>query len=61
MDMKFDQLIKAIENIQKELLNRTATQVNTNLSIRNWIFGLYIVEFQQHGEDRANYGDRLFE
>lgn len=59
--MKFEQLIRAIENIQKEMLNRTATQVNTNLSVRNWMFGLYIVEFQQHGEDRASYGDRLFE
>jgi len=59
--MKFEQLIKDIENIQKELLNRTAVQVNTNLSIRNWMIGLYIVKFQQHGEDRANYGDRLFE
>ncbi len=59
--MKFEQLIKDIENLQKELLNRTAVQVNTNLSIRNWMIGLYIVKFQQHGEDRANYGDRLFE
>lgn len=59
--MKFEQLIKDIENIQKELLNRTAVQVNTNLSIRNWMIGLYIVKFQQHGEDRANYGDRVFE
>lgn len=59
--MKFCQLIKAIENIQIELLSQTAKQVNTNLSVRNWMFGLYIVEFQQHGEDRANYGDRLFE
>ncbi len=59
--MKFEQLIKAIENTQKELLKRAATQVNTNLSVRNWLFGLYIVEFQQNGEDRANYGDKLFE
>jgi len=59
--MKFDQLISSIENIQKELLKRTAVQVNTNLSIRNWLFGLYIVEFEQNGEDRANYGERLFE
>ncbi len=59
--MKFEQLISSIEKIQEELLKRTAVQVNTNLSIRNWLFGLYIVEFQQNGEDRANYGDRLFE
>ena len=59
--MKFEQLIKDIESIQKELLKRTAVQVNTNLSIRNWMIGLYIVRYEQHGEDRANYGDRLFD
>lgn len=59
--MKFEDIIKDIENIQKELLKRTAVQVNTNLSIRNWMIGLYIIKFQQHGEDRAKYGDRLFE
>jgi hypothetical protein len=61
MDMKFEQLISSIEKIQEELLKRTVVQVNTDLSIRNWLFGLYIVEFEQNGEDRANYGDRLFE
>jgi predicted nuclease of restriction endonuclease-like (RecB) superfamily len=59
--MKFEDIIKDIENIQKELLKRTAVQVNTNLSIRNWMIGLYIVRYQQHGEDRANYGERLFD
>ena len=59
--MKFEQLIKAIENIQHEMLKRTGVQVNTNLSIRNWMVGLYIVRYEQHGEDRANYGDRLFD
>lgn len=59
--MKFEQLIDSIEMIQEELLKRTVVQVNTNLSIRNWLFGLYIVEFEQSGEDRANYGDRLFD
>lgn len=59
--MRFEQLIKDIEKIQKELLNRTAAQINTNLSIRNWMIGLYIVRYELHGEDRANYGDRLFD
>lgn len=33
--------------------------VNTGLTIRNWLIGCYIVEFEQNGEDRANYGDEL--
>ncbi|MBL1407512.1 hypothetical protein JKG61_01975 [Sphingobacterium sp. C459-1T] len=27
--------------------------------MRNWLIGLYIVEFEQNSEDRARYGDRL--
>lgn len=25
----------------------------------NWLVGYYIVEFEQHGEDRAKYGKKL--
>jgi len=38
---------------------RAFRSVNTNLTLRNWFFGLYIVEFEQNGQDRAVYGDRL--
>jgi len=31
-------------------------QVNTSLSMRNWLIGLYIVEYEQNGSDRAIYG-----
>jgi predicted nuclease of restriction endonuclease-like (RecB) superfamily len=38
---------------------RAISAVNTSLSLRNWLFGYYIVEYEQKGEDRAKYGDRL--
>jgi len=42
-------------------LHRQAVKaVNVNLTIRNWLFGFYIVEFEQNGEDRAVYGEKLF-
>ena len=25
----------------------------------NWLIGCYIVEYEQHGEDRADYGEKL--
>src|SRR6185436_2234415 len=34
-------------------------QVNTSLTLRNWLIGFYIVEYEQNGEDRAKYGERL--
>jgi predicted nuclease of restriction endonuclease-like (RecB) superfamily len=35
--------------------------INQNLTIRNWLIGYYIVEFEQNGEDRAKYGTHLLE
>ncbi|WP_410683531.1 DUF1016 N-terminal domain-containing protein [Chitinophaga filiformis] len=35
-------------------------QVNTALTLRNWIIGFYIVEYEQHGNDRVVYGQRLY-
>lgn len=31
------------------------------LTIRNWLIGRHIVEYEQHGEDRAEYGAGLLE
>lgn len=33
--------------------------VNINLTLRNWLIGFYIVEFEQQGDDRATYGAAL--
>jgi hypothetical protein len=36
-----------------------AHAVNVSLTVRNWLIGYYIVEFEQNGEDRAKYGEKL--
>lgn len=33
--------------------------VNKYLTIRNWMIGYYIVEYEQNGKDRATYGSNL--
>ena len=35
--------------------------MNVSLTFRNWLIGFYIVEFELHGEDRAVYGQKLFD
>jgi len=57
--MKYKQLVKAIDSTSQQLLGRAAAAVNQALVVRNWLVGAYIVEFEQKGEDRANYGTRL--
>lgn len=57
--MKYAQLLAAIDSTSQRLVGRAAAAVNQALVIRNWLIGAYIVEFEQHGEDRARYGTRL--
>jgi len=57
--MDFDLLIQAITDAQNKLQKRALQSVNQYLVIRNWLIGFYIVEFEQHGEDRAKYGEKL--
>ena len=57
--MNFEALVKHICTIQDTLQAQAAHAVNLALTARNWLMGCYIVEFEQHGEDRAAYGERL--
>lgn len=57
--MKFTQLIELFEQTQTAMQNQAARSVDIALVVRNWLFGWYIVEFEQCGEDRAIYGKQL--
>lgn len=57
--MNFDQLIEAFEQAHNYLRESAVSAVNQSLTIRNWLFGHYIVEYEQNGEDRAKYGEKL--
>lgn len=57
----FDKLISTIEQVHGQLQASAASAVNQALTMRNWLIGYYIVEFEQNGEDRAVYGEKLIE
>ena len=57
----FDKLIITIEQVHRQLQASAVSAVNQSLTVRNWLIGYYIVEFEQNGEDRATYGDKLIE
>ena len=57
--MKLSTLVSEIESIDSSLVKRATSAVNIALTARNWIVGAYIVEFEQNGEDRAKYGQKL--
>ncbi|MBX7262769.1 MAG: PDDEXK nuclease domain-containing protein [Chitinophagaceae bacterium] len=57
--MDFKELIYTLQEVSRELQQGAFRAVNTSLTIRNWLFGFYIVEFEQNGKDRAEYGEFL--
>jgi len=57
--MNFESLVGHINQVQDVLQAQAAHAINLTLTARNWLVGYYIVEFEQHGDDRAGYGDRL--
>jgi hypothetical protein len=59
--MNYAALLKAINAATAQLKGRAAMAVNQALVLRNWLVGAWIFEFEQHGKDRAKYGERLLD
>ncbi len=57
----FDTLINNVYKAHCLLKQNAQKTTNLNLTMRNWLIGYYIMEFEQNGEDRAQYGTRLLE
>lgn len=54
-----DTLVQHISDVQHALQGAAAHAVNLSLTARNWLVGFYIVEYEQHGKDRAQYGANI--
>lgn len=57
--MNFNLLVDSISKTHSHFQQQAAKAVNVSLTLRNWIIGFYLVEFEQNGEDRAAYGTGL--
>ena len=57
--MEFELLADSIKKINNKAGNAAKNAVNQLLTLRNWAIGYYIVEYEQGGSDRAEYGTRL--
>ena len=60
-ELSFERLVSAIGQAHAELAAQASRAVNVRLTMRNWIIGCYITEYEQQGTDRAQYGDQLIE
>jgi len=58
-EWNFEKLVGTIRQAHEELAAQAGRAVNISLTLRNWLFGCYIAEYELNGLDRANYGDGL--
>ncbi len=54
-------LVAAIGQAHQTAQTHAVQAVNVTLTLRNWLIGYHIFEYEQHGSDRAEYGERLLE
>ena len=57
----FDNLLGNVLRVHEVTSTFAKGAVNQLLTVRNWMIGYYIVEFEQNGQNKATYGTHLLE
>ena len=60
-NMNFEALVSQIQGTNEALQNNVRLVINRHVTAKAWLTGYYIVEYEQHGSDRARYGDKLLQ
>ena len=55
----FNDLAAIVQTTHDAAQSSAIKAINRMQTMRNWLIGYYIVEFEQHGKDRAEYGTQL--
>ncbi|MEA3554860.1 MAG: DUF1016 N-terminal domain-containing protein [Campylobacterota bacterium] len=59
METTLSNLIDKINNVHQAIQQDVIRSVSSGLTLRNWVIGYYIVEYEQNGADVSNYGDKV--
>ncbi len=57
--LSFDELSDSVKNLHSIAYSSAVKAINRFATIRNFLIGFYIVEYEQNGKDRATYGEKL--
>jgi hypothetical protein len=57
----FAELTESIQQVHADLSAQASRAVNVSLTLRNWLIGCHIEEYERNGKDRAEYGERLMD
>jgi len=59
LDQRYQSFFDSVSGILNIAHGYSARSVNSIMTATYWLIGQYIVEFEQNGHDRANYGDEI--
>jgi predicted nuclease of restriction endonuclease-like (RecB) superfamily len=59
-ELDLPSLVAAVLSVHERCAAQASRAVNINLTLRNWLIGAYLHEYELRGADRARYGDGLF-
>jgi predicted nuclease of restriction endonuclease-like (RecB) superfamily len=59
--VQYNRLLTGISNLNQVTQIAVARAVNQTMTLRNWLIGAYIFEYEQNGVDRAAYGTQVIE
>jgi hypothetical protein len=57
--LTFDSLVLSIRGIDKDLAAQAGRAVSISVTLRNWLIGWHIEEYERRGVDRTQYGEKL--
>lgn len=57
----FEALVGAVAGVHARMAERATRAVNVSLTLRNWLIGAYISQYELGGDDRAAYGQQVFD
>ena len=59
--LDFSTLVSAIREVHERCVAEAGRAVNASLTLRNWLIGWHVREYEQHGADRAKYGEAVLD
>ena len=57
--LTFEDLVLSIRGVDQGLAAQAGRAINISLTLRNWLIGWHIEEYERRGLDRAQYGEKL--
>ena len=59
VDLSFESVVDSVSRLHTEFQRQATKAVNVSLTLRNWLIGAYVHEYELRGADRAEYGENL--